>query len=213
MSTSQRHPTREAWLLAAVEALRPLFEEHGATIPPLRVSVGWPPKGGTGSGQYTAGICHHSVGTKDGQPQIYISPRHDDAVDVLAILVHELVHAEGDGNQRAGHGKAFSSLAKPLGLEGKMTATKAGSALLAKLALIAGELGPYNHAALMVQQKDPKDVGTPKTSRMRKVWCPESGYTIRMARSWLAEYGAPFCPCHHEAMHHEEQLDEADQGE
>ena len=31
-------------------------------------------------------------------------------------------------------------------------------------------------------------------SRNRKVSCPECGYTVRMARSWM-ERGLPVCPC------------------
>lgn len=30
--------------------------------------------------------------------------------------------------------------------------------------------------------------------RLRKVSCPDCGYTIRMARSWMAQ-GLPVCPC------------------
>jgi hypothetical protein len=36
--------------------------------------------------------------------------------------------------------------------------------------------------------------GSAQTTRLRKVSCPECGYTIRMARSWMS-VGLPSCPC------------------
>ena len=33
-----------------------------------------------------------------------------------------------------------------------------------------------------------------RPARLRKVSCPECGYTVRMARSWM-EVGLPTCPC------------------
>jgi len=32
------------------------------------------------------------------------------------------------------------------------------------------------------------------STRLRKVACPDCGYTVRMARSWM-ELGLPVCPC------------------
>lgn len=32
------------------------------------------------------------------------------------------------------------------------------------------------------------------TCRLRKVSCPDCGYTVRMARSWMSQ-GLPVCPC------------------
>jgi hypothetical protein len=36
--------------------------------------------------------------------------------------------------------------------------------------------------------------GTAATTRQRKVTCPDCGYTVRMARSWM-QRGLPVCPC------------------
>ena len=36
-------------------------------------------------------------------------------------------------------------------------------------------------------------MAAPKT-RLRKVSCPDCGYTVRMARSWMVT-GLPTCPC------------------
>lgn len=190
MSTT--HTTREAWLVAAVEALRPDFADVEAEIPAVKVSVGWP--GGRGKKARVIGQCWHPEAAKDGAAHIFVSPVLDAPVDVLAVLTHELVHAV-DRNQ-SGHKGAFAKLAKSLGLEGKMTETTPGEALKERLAAHAESLGDYPHGALSslaAGADGPKKQGT----RMRKVECAEgSGYVVRMTRKWLDEIGAPTCPCH-----------------
>ncbi|AWY04889.1 SprT-like protease [Microbacterium phage Floof] len=185
--------TREEWLAAAVEALRPYFAEHGADIPAVRVSVGWP-KGRSGNNQ-AIGQAWAKEAAADGVAQVFISPVLADAVEVLAVLVHELVHVWDEN--ASGHKGPFAKLAKALGLEGKMTATVAGDALKDKLALIVLELGDYPHAALTPSLSGVKKQGT----RMLKVECAEgSGYLVRMTKKWLDEFGAPKCPCHEQVM-------------
>jgi hypothetical protein len=39
-----------------------------------------------------------------------------------------------------------------------------------------------------------KTRGSAATTRQRKVTCPDCGYTVRMARSWM-QVGLPTCPC------------------
>lgn len=188
--------TREAWLVAAVDALRPLFSEVGEDLPPVRVSVGWP--GGRGKKNAVIGQCWATSAAADKVAQLFISPVLDDAVRVLDVLAHELIHAIDDVT--SGHRGRFAKIAKAVGLEGKMTATVAGDDLKARLEGLAADLGDYPHAALGATAdgaEGPKKQGT----RMLKVECAEgSGYVVRMTRKWLDEYGAPKCPCHGSTM-------------
>ncbi|CCQ44630.1 putative uncharacterized protein [Pseudarthrobacter siccitolerans] len=187
--------TREEWLVAAVAALTPLFEELGEKVPTVRVSVGWP--GGNGRKNSVIGQCWATGASADKVAQLFISPVLDDAVRVLDVLTHELVHAVDDC--QSGHKGRFAKIAKALGLEGKMTATVAGDDLKAKLEEIVEELGEYPHAALANAQG--ADGPKKQTTRMMKVECAEgSGYKARMTRQWLEEFGAPICPCHEERM-------------
>lgn len=187
--------TREEWLVAAVEALAPLFAELGETLPAVRVSVGWP--GGSGRKNSVIGQCWATAASADKVAQLFISPVLDDAVRVLDVLAHELVHAVDDC--QSGHKGRFAKIAKGLGLTGKMTATVAGDDLKAKLEGIVEELGEYPHAALASAQG--ADGPKKQTTRMMKVECAEgSGYKARMTRQWLEEFGAPICPCHEERM-------------
>jgi hypothetical protein len=190
--TATAHTTREAWLVAAVEGLRPMFAAQSAEIPAVKVSVGWP--GGRGKKSNVVGQCWHPEAAADKAAHIFVSPAVSSPAEVLAILVHELVHAV-DVN-KSGHKGAFAKLAKALGLVGKMTTSTAGEDLALELNKLAESLGEYPHGALLAGGRGadgPKKQGT----RMLKVECTEgSGYVVRMTRKWLDEYGAPTCPCH-----------------
>lgn len=190
------YATREEWLVAATDALRPLFAALGEEIPTVRVSVGF--AGGRGSKTSTIGQCWSGAASADGTAQIFVSPVLGDAARVLDVLAHEIVHAVNFSRGESGHGAAFARIAKRLGLEGKMTATVAGGALASELRAIANRLGAYPHAALSAAD----GLGSvPKQgTRMLKVECPESGYTLRTTAKWLDAYGAPICPCHGEVM-------------
>jgi hypothetical protein len=196
-ATAQKFSTREEWLNAAVLRLSwAVFSPVGAEVPTVRVSVGWP--GGRGKKNTVIGQCWSTGAASDKVAQLFISPVLADAVQVLDVLVHELVHAIDDC--KSGHKGAFAKLAKSVGLTGKMTATVAGDELKARLEEISAELGEYPHAALVSGAdgaEGPKKQGT----RMIKVECPEgSGYKVRMTQTWIDEVGAPICPCHNEQM-------------
>lgn len=184
--------TREEWLLKATEKLVPHFQAAGYEMPKVRVSVGWP----KGARKLTIGQCFKSVCAKDGIAQIFISPVLEDVTapqGVLATLVHELLHACDDCE--SGHGAGFKRGMKPLGLEGKATATRAGEELTVKLKEIAAELGEYPHAQLNISSQIKK-----QKTRLLKVSCDACGYTARVTTKWLDSVGAPICPCNHEPM-------------
>lgn len=181
--------TREEWLRTAVAQLREdVFEPLGFTVPEVRVSVGWP--GGRGPKQNTIGQCWHPEQSSDGIGQIFISPVVSDPVEVLATLVHELVHAINHVNGESGHRGPFKSIAERVGLEGKMTSTHAGEALTEKLSEIAEVLGTYPHAAINLESK-PK---VQKTYLLRYVSPEEPDYFLRITQTKIDEYGAPRDP-------------------
>lgn len=183
--SSSATETREEWLTRAVDALRPLFAEVGETVPAVRVSVGFP---GGGSARKRIGECWAPGASVDGVAQLFVSPIIGSAVDALAVLVHELIHAIDEC--KSGHKGAFRKVAVAVGLTGKMTATVAGPDLAPRLAALASSLGDYPHAALTLAAAAEKK----QTTRMLKVECPDDGYTIRTTAKWLA-VGNPSCPC------------------
>lgn len=187
MTAPQFHLTREAWLTAAVKALTPVLTATGAAVPTVRVSVGFP--GGRGRKNAVIGQCWAAEAATDGVAQVFVSPTIVEPVQVLATLLHELIHAV-DGN-KSGHRGAFASIAREVGLTGKMTATTPGEALSARLTTISDGLGMFPHAAL---RTGVSGAHKPQGTRMLKVECPACGYTVRTTQKWL-DIGTPSCPC------------------
>lgn len=189
---SELHATREGWLQAATDAMRPMFRDAGATIPDkIRFAMAFPSAGARGK---TIGECWQDTASADGYYTIIIRADQADTVAILVILLHELVHACLPSG--SGHGKTFRKLAVRLGLEGKMTATHAGDQLAAELEQLsnAPSLGLIPHSRLNFAEgadDKPKKQGT----RMLKVACPcpDCGYMVRMTKKW-AEIALPECP-------------------
>lgn len=189
IQTVNTHTTREAWLLAGVERITPIFSARGHVVPPVRVSIGW-----SGSGQRSAAIgeCWPTSRSADGVNQIFIVPSLCDAVEVLDVLAHELVHAVDDCKH--GHGKEFKAIALSVGLEGpRMRSASAGRLLRARLTAIAADLGPFPHGALT---RRPPRAMNPNPPRAQ---CPQCDYRLAIPKRFL-HMGPPICPEHKVAM-------------
>lgn len=181
--------TREEWLNRLTDKMRPMFEEAGEMVPAdIRLTCGWPSKGAFASKSRTVGECWAKEASADKHVEVFISPCIGDALEVAAILAHELVHATG----AMGHKAPFKRIAKKIGLEGPMRATKAGEELKVRLNGLISELGAYPHAALDKRLSPHKKDGT----RLIKIVCPtpDCGYTARTTQKWL-DVGFPDCPC------------------
>lgn len=182
--------TREAWLKAAVAAIRPLYKEAAVDLPKDIVALcGFP------TSPKAIGECHYEANNVDPKLQrqhIYVCPTQADPVRVLDILVHELVHASGC----KGHGKEFKAVATKLGLTGKMTATVAGPELETKLKAIAKTLGKYPHEAVKRPGRN-KVGGKPSGwTRFRAVNEDELGgkYRVLISDKMVEAFGAPRDP-------------------
>jgi len=195
---------RETWLENAVTALSTLFTDHGYDVPVARVSVGWPSRGGLSLKKRVLGECWKPGVSADGISQVYISPMMIDPVQVLATLLHELVHVWDKGEH--GHRGPFVAACKDFGLKGPWTATTAGEDLAMMLVDILVTLGEYPHSQLTpsLQKKVSK-------TYMRKVECEETGYVLRTTKKWLDLYGPPVCPCCGDTMKSEEEEETEDE--
>lgn len=202
MTATTTHETRESWLIAAVEALTPMFTELGHELPEVRISVGFP--SGKGSRARAIGQCWHGSAAADGLGQVFVSPVLGDVIDVLETVAHEMVHAINHANGDNGHGRPFAKIAKKLGFLAPMTSSPASDELKAKLRTIADELGEFPHAALFADDIIIKKQAT----RQLLVVCAERDpgtdlkevYKVRMTRQWIDSVGVPSCPCHGEEM-------------
>lgn len=181
------HDTREGWLMAAAEGLRPMFMDAGLIIPEtIRYAVAFPSKGARSK---TIGECWQPEASEDGYHTIIIRADQAGPVDVLEILTHELVHACLPAGAK--HGAKFKRAALAVGLEGEMTATHAGRELVARLEEVADATGTFPHARLDFGMSEKKT----QTTRMLKAAC-DCGYMVRLTKKW-AEVGLPDCPVGH----------------
>jgi hypothetical protein len=178
------HVTREAWLRSLAEYAAPWFEEAGAPLPEVRLSVGFSSKGARSN---RIGECWSADGIADGIAQVFVHPRLGSAQEVGHIVVHELLHAAV--GPEAGHGHGFRRPALALGLAGKMTATHAGPVLEARLAEAFEAIGPYPHTALQTGAGAQRK----QTTRMIKCQCGGCGYLVRTTAKWI-DVAVPTCP-------------------
>jgi hypothetical protein len=178
-----KYTTRESWLLAAVDLLRPIFLAKNHVIPTdVMVSCGF---ASTGTRSHHVGQCWSKQSSANDQNQIFISPALHEPVEVLDTLVHELVHAVDDCKHK--HGKEFKKIALSLGMKGPMRSADAGPELKETLTQLAKKLGSYPHGKLKVTHHK-------AVSRSRaRAKCPECGFQVPMYRKFLA-YGPPLCP-------------------
>ncbi len=178
-----KHSTREEWLQAAIEMIRPTFLSKGYRIPDdCQVSCGF---ASTGLRSHHIGQCWSRKSSSDGRNQIFISPALHDPLEVMDALVHELVHAVDDCQHK--HGREFKKIAMKVGLEGPMRSASAGKELKQHLAELAAKIGPYPHGRLEVYHRKVTNSPRPRAK------CPACGFTVPMLKRFLV-YGPPICP-------------------
>ena len=207
--TERTDMSREAWLEAAIGMFRPRFEEVGLPLPEhVHVSVGFG-YGSRAESKFIAGQTWARVASADGVNHVFIGPQEGDTAEILSTLLHELIHVADDN--KSGHKGAFAEAATRLGFNGPMTQTPPTVELAAELAVMAAELGAFDHGRLdpdVASVPAPVPAGEgggpampPKVhsgpakqgTRMVKLTAPDCGYTVRTTRKWI-DQGAPMCP-------------------
>ena len=176
---------REEWLASAAKELETMFNLGELDV---HVSVGWPSKGGLSSKKRVVGQCWKPETSRDGKSHIFISPILEEPTYVLAVLLHEMIHAWDRGE--SGHRGTFAIMAAKCGLEKPWTATRAGADLQQRLVILSTKLGTYPHVILEPTVVERKVAST----RMLKLTAPCCGYIVRTTQKWIDE-GLPSCPC------------------
>jgi len=183
------YATREEWLTAAIEELRPIFSAVGKPLPQaIRVACGFPLNAKRSK---AIGECWIASASADGVIEILISPVLADPVAVFEVLVHELCHATSGAFN---HGVNFQKVACLMLLQACGTgsqpwkSTRGAADFPTTYGAIIDGLDAYPHGQLTYT--DRKTQGT----RMLKACCPSCGYTVRLTQKWAAQ-GLPTCPC------------------
>lgn len=197
MSKPRQRTSREEWLNDCADLIlakfSDVFRDHFGTegldhLENLKVSTGFPSRGGLSK---VIGECWKARAAADETTHhIFINPRLDDVVEVVATLAHEMVHAADDGENK--HKGPFTRAVRDMGLEGKPTATFAGVAFAEWARGLDAKIGPYPHVALVPIAQEKK-----QTTRMLKLEADCCGYVARTTRKWI-EVGLPSCPCGNE---------------
>jgi hypothetical protein len=178
--------TREEWLVAFMEAAKPVFLEAGHPIPlNTRVSVGFTSNGYKSN---AVGECWMSEASSDGHFEIFINPTTQTDARIADIFTHELCHAALATTK---HDKQFGNLARALGLDGKLTATVAGSEWYRWAAPILDSIGamPYGEIKANMQPPKPK-----KATFTLKTYCPQCGWLARVTKRHIESHSYLNCP-------------------
>lgn len=201
MKGSNYHDTREAWLRAAANELRPYFKTCGYELPDsIRFAIAFPSTGRKGK---RVGECWHSSASGDLAYEIFIRADLWKPEEVLAVLIKELVHTLLPPD--AGHGSLFKTAAMRIGLEGPMRQAVPGPLLKERLQALATALGPLPHAHLNIEQQPMTthgsftiDVPKKQPTRYRKAECTDKNcnFTVRVTASHVKTIGPPHCPRH-----------------
>lgn len=191
--------TREGWLKAAAELITDEVITPALDMPPPPYRVSMKEPDARQTRHVVLGTCWARCGSADGHNEIFItaSMGETDSVRLLDVLVHELLHAYDD--LRSGHGPAFASMCRKVGLEpsktdraqASYTATVAGPELQQYLQeLVDGVIGPIPHAAL-----NPLQAGKPRQrNRQLLAECIPCGFKFRASRSALQSMTNRVCP-------------------
>ncbi len=209
------HPTAEAWLLAAIDALRTDFEAIGKPLPVV-IHADWGFDGHGIKKTKVSGQFWEGSASTDGIPKIIIRCVTDDIVSVLEAVCHQCVHCAVGA--REGHAKAFREVALRIGLEPPMRTSKAGKRLRERLNALSEALGPFPNAKLNFETRGPDgaekivaDKPEKQEARLLKAECivDGCGYIVRVSTRHLRR-GAPICPVHQQPMVHAPLPEEAE---
>jgi hypothetical protein len=189
------HASREDYLNAAVEELRPVFTANGQDLPrAIRVSCALP-SNAKRSG--AIGECWADTASADQHYEIFISPILDAPIKVTETLIAQLCRtARGALNVTTlSYGRVAEAMhILPAGaLSNPYKEVNHGQEFINAYQAIIDSLGIYPHAKVDVSSH--KSQGT----RMLLARCPTCQCSIRMTAKWVynahGDVELPTCRC------------------
>jgi len=173
---------RQEWLQSATDMAKNIMKTKGITIPEVR--VGFAPLKGK-----SAGICFIKSASYDDINEIFIdTEKKESEIDILGVLVHELIHASSNNEEK--HGLLFKEKAVSLGLGGKMKSTVITDDFKDIFEIPLKEIGPFDYGMMRYKQQK---FSFPREARKRLI-CDDCGYEASVKES-DHERGILNCPC------------------
>lgn len=182
MELETLHDTREGWLSDALTLITPRIEAAGYSLPAkIKVACGFPM--GSRGGKRVLAQTIAPEASADGITEMFISPTVSDPVTALGCVLVAAGHSLPKGK--------FKAYCSAMGIEGKKAVARPGANAEAWLRdEVLPQLGAYPHAAVDPNQRKKQ------STRMIKLVCPETGYTVRTTAKWIKE-GFPTSPAGH----------------
>ncbi len=183
------HATRELWVSAIVDSMRPEFARRGYPLPEkVRATIAFTSKGWRGKRR---GECWSPDMSGDGATEVMVCLREKDAIHIGNILTHELVHAaqfleaKNEGKKvKNGHDRRFKKIADAMDITvGKGThALGDPKGAWGEWAIpLIEAAGPMPHSAIAEHVAKEKK----QTTRMLKCECPDCGAIWRTSKKVL----------------------------
>lgn len=202
-----QHKTREAWLGALVDAMRPVFAERGYPLPAKIVAtMGFPSTGWRGKRR---GECWSSGMSAGGNVEIFIHPCETSVTRIANILTRELCHAADEQYYidhtaktgkpyKGGHGKRWTMIAHALDItEGMGTHALGGAEWEAWATPLIDACGPMPFDALESYVKKPKKQTTRMLAFVHESCDGVDGdaFKWRSSIKGMADKPRVSCPC------------------
>lgn len=185
------YTTREDWLAAAIEEIRPMVQALANWGLPdqVRVACALPPNYSRSGASGETWAPSHSA---DTHWEIVVSSTLANPSAVFAALLHEAIHTAVNDTK---HSRVWIEAAAAVGLapvgppSDEWARTTEGPAFDGIWSEIIEGLGPYPHGALLAGVNKPK-----QSTRMLKCVCPSCGWTFRATPKHINK-GLPTCAC------------------
>lgn len=194
-----KHSDRVRWLEAAWPRLRAEFV--GEAPADVTLTMGFPSRKRSGKGMCIGECAYDCIRSHGGgfgaEHFVTIHPiLAKDPVEVLACLLHEMIHVALADDPTIGHGKQFQVIAKRCGLVKPWTATTPDDECAKKLQGIGVDVSKELGFALQGYYELPKPrPRKPSTSRKLRCAC-ETPRTLTLTASQL-DMGSILCGnCH-----------------
>lgn len=176
--------TAEEWYRKAVDAFKRTFKDLGYEIPVYDISSGFTDAGTRVT--RVLGQCWTNNASSKGRPHIFLNPRYTEPVGLIAVVLHEVIHATVGVDQ--GHRGKFRSVAQSLGFIPPLKYINIDDDLKGKCETIAARLGEFPRSAFVAKIRK-------QTTRLIKCVCETCGFTFRTTKFWIEQSGNDLrCP-------------------